>query len=191
MDPKNRVLRKTSQWVGSLPRALLLSKNITGEIFVEARANKPHGMGLALIYRAEYRCESSGAPAGAFPRPPRGQVGQGSCPKSMVSGPEIGLPDMISAGFCAQQACAATPCPAWALSDQKARATLVCDNFQRSRVELGFVWGAAWRCLFGLGGRPGWSGSVPKQHVFQQSNAAICFTTGRPNREFVTPFENA
>ena len=32
---------------------------------------KPHGMALELVYRAENRCKSSGAPAGAFPMPPR------------------------------------------------------------------------------------------------------------------------
>ena len=36
--------------------------------------NKPHGMALDLVYRAETRCKSSGAPAGAFPKLPRGRV---------------------------------------------------------------------------------------------------------------------
>ena len=49
--------------------------------------NKPHGMALELVYRAENRCKSSGAPAGAFPKPPRGRVGPGSGPKSTISGP--------------------------------------------------------------------------------------------------------
>ncbi len=31
---------------------------------------KPHGLALELVYRAKRRCNSSGAPAGAFPRPP-------------------------------------------------------------------------------------------------------------------------
>ncbi len=30
----------------------------------------PHGMTLKLVYRAENRCNSSGASAGAFPKPP-------------------------------------------------------------------------------------------------------------------------
>ncbi len=38
-------------------------------------------MDLELVYPAENRCESSGIPAGAFPNPPRGQVGPGSGPK--------------------------------------------------------------------------------------------------------------
>jgi hypothetical protein len=33
---------------------------------------KPHGMALELVYRAEHRCKSSGAPAGVFPWPPPG-----------------------------------------------------------------------------------------------------------------------
>jgi hypothetical protein len=32
-----------------------------------------HRMALELVYRAETRCKSSGAPAGAFPRPTRGR----------------------------------------------------------------------------------------------------------------------
>ena len=68
------------------------------KIFVETRAQKPHGMGLELVYRADNRCESSRAQDGAFPGPHRGQVGQGSCPKSTISSPEIWFPDMISAG---------------------------------------------------------------------------------------------
>ena len=48
---------------------------------------KPHGMALELVYRSENRCKLSGAPAGAFPRPPRGRVGPGSGPKSAISGP--------------------------------------------------------------------------------------------------------
>jgi hypothetical protein len=35
-----------------------------------------------LVYLAENRCKSNGAPAGAFPRPPRGRVGHVSGPKS-------------------------------------------------------------------------------------------------------------
>ena len=31
--------------------------------------NKPYGIALELVYRAENRCKSSGAPAGAFPKP--------------------------------------------------------------------------------------------------------------------------
>jgi hypothetical protein len=46
-----------------------------------------HGMVLELVYRAEDRCNSSGAPAGTFPSGPRGQVGPGSGPKSKISGP--------------------------------------------------------------------------------------------------------
>ncbi len=32
--------------------------------------NKSRGMDLELVYGAEHRCKSSGAPAGAFPKPP-------------------------------------------------------------------------------------------------------------------------
>ncbi len=48
---------------------------------------KPHGVVLNLVYRAEHRCESSGAPAGAFRRPPRGRIGPGSGPTSTISEP--------------------------------------------------------------------------------------------------------
>ncbi len=34
--------------------------------------NKSHGMALEFVYRAENQRKSSGAPAGAFPRPPTG-----------------------------------------------------------------------------------------------------------------------
>ena len=47
---------------------------------------KPHGMDLDLVYRAENRCQSSWASAGAFPRPPRGRVEPGIGPKSMIFG---------------------------------------------------------------------------------------------------------
>ena len=38
---------------------------------------------LELVYRAENRCKSSGGPAEAFPRPPRGRVGPGNDPKTV------------------------------------------------------------------------------------------------------------
>ncbi len=43
---------------------------------------KTSGMALGVVYRAESRCKSSGAPTGTFPKPPRGRVGPGSNPKS-------------------------------------------------------------------------------------------------------------
>ncbi len=43
--------------------------------------NKPHGLALELVHRAENRCESSGAPAGAFPRTPPGPGWAGKRPK--------------------------------------------------------------------------------------------------------------
>ncbi len=46
-----------------------------------------HGMALEFVYRAQNRRKSNGAPAGAFPKPPRGRVGRGSGPKSRISGP--------------------------------------------------------------------------------------------------------
>ena len=36
----------------------------------------PHGMALELVCRAENRCKSSGAPAGAFPKLPRAKLGR-------------------------------------------------------------------------------------------------------------------
>ncbi len=70
--------------IDELPEALLsnLSPNAATRGF-----NKSHGMALDLVYRVENRCNSSGAPAGASPRPPRGWVGLGSGPKSAISGP--------------------------------------------------------------------------------------------------------
>ncbi len=53
---------------------------------------KPHGVAVELVYRAENRCISSGALAGAFPRPPRGRVWPGSGPKSAISNPTPHLP---------------------------------------------------------------------------------------------------
>ncbi len=44
-------------------------------------------MALEFVYRAENRCKSGGAPAGAVPKPSRGRVGTGSGPKSTMSGP--------------------------------------------------------------------------------------------------------
>ena len=38
---------------------------------------QPHGMDLDLVYRAEHRCQSSWASAGAFPKPPRGRLEPG------------------------------------------------------------------------------------------------------------------
>ncbi len=42
---------------------------------------KPHEIALELIYRTENRTESSGAPAGAFPRPPSAPGWAGKRPK--------------------------------------------------------------------------------------------------------------
>jgi hypothetical protein len=36
--------------------------------------NKPHGIALAMVYLAENLCKSSGAPAGAIPKPTLGGV---------------------------------------------------------------------------------------------------------------------
>jgi hypothetical protein len=47
---------------------------------------KPHGLALELVYRAENRCESHGALAGAFPRPPRAESGREAAPKSVICG---------------------------------------------------------------------------------------------------------
>ncbi len=58
-----------------------------GSDAVAKELTKPHGMALEVIYRAESRCKSSGAPVGAFPKPPRGQDVPRSGPKSMISGP--------------------------------------------------------------------------------------------------------
>ncbi len=49
--------------------------------------NKPHGVALEVVYRAENRCKSSWASAGAFPKAPRGRVEPGIGPKSTISGP--------------------------------------------------------------------------------------------------------
>ena len=37
---------------------------------------QPHGIALELVYRAENRCKSSGAPAEGFPKPPGAGLGR-------------------------------------------------------------------------------------------------------------------
>ncbi len=51
---------------------------------------KSDGMALEFVQRAENQFKSNGAPAGAFPKPPRGRVGPRSGPKSH-SIPELNL----------------------------------------------------------------------------------------------------
>ncbi len=74
-----RVSRATFANTGRLRR--IISNAVTRGF------KQPPGIALQLIYRAENRCKSSGAPAGAFPKPPRGWVDPGSGRKSPISGP--------------------------------------------------------------------------------------------------------
>ncbi len=56
----------------SFPVPLACRRNLAGSQGVQ----KPHGMALEVVYRAENSCKSSWASAGAFPRAPRGRVPQ-------------------------------------------------------------------------------------------------------------------